>query len=65
MFGIIFTRNNIMLQKHYNQCLRVIFLFQLHSLRVALDETRANRDRLQRESELVVQNINNWVKEQK
>ena len=54
-----------MLQKHYNQCLRVIFLFQLHSLRVALDETRANRDRLQRESELVVQNINNWVKEQK
>ena len=32
---------------------------------MALEESRANGDRLHRESELVVQNVNTWVQEQK
>jgi hypothetical protein len=34
-------------------------------MRIALDDTRGHRDRLQRESEVIVENINHWVKEQK
>lgn len=35
------------------------------SLRSSLDESRANGEKLHRESELVVQNVNTWVREQK
>ena len=38
---------------------------EIQSLRVALEESRSNGDRLHRESELVVQNVNTWVQEQK
>ena len=38
---------------------------EIQGLRVALEESRANGDRLHRESELVVQNVNTWVQEQK
>ena len=34
-------------------------------LKLALSDSRANNDRLHRESELVVQNVNTWVREQK
>ena len=35
------------------------------SLKVALNDSRSNSDRLHHESELVVQNVNTWVREQK
>lgn len=38
---------------------------EISGLRVALEESRANGDRLHRESELVVHNVNTWVQEQK
>ena len=38
---------------------------EIQGLRVALEESRSNGDRLHRESELVVQNVNTWVQEQK
>lgn len=38
---------------------------EIQGLRIALEESRANGDRLHRESELVVQNVNTWVQEQK
>ncbi len=38
---------------------------EVSSLRVSLDESRTNGERLHRESELVVKNVNQWVKEQK
>ena len=38
---------------------------EISNLRVALEEARSNSDRLHRESELVVQNVNTWVREQK
>ena len=38
---------------------------EITNLRVALEEARGNSDRLHRESELVVQNVNTWVREQK
>lgn len=38
---------------------------EIEGLRVALEDSRANGDRLHRESELVVQNVNAWVQEQK
>ena len=38
---------------------------EITNLRVALDDSRSNSDRLHRESELVVQNVNTWVREQK
>ena len=34
-------------------------------LKVALNDSRANSERLHHESELVVQNVNTWVREQK
>ncbi|KAK2191328.1 hypothetical protein NP493_54g04036 [Ridgeia piscesae] len=37
----------------------------LSNARLALDESRTNSERLHRESELVVQNVNTWVREQK
>lgn len=37
----------------------------MQTLRVSLEDARANGDRLHRESELVVENVNSWVKEQK
>lgn len=43
----------------------VFHLFQIHSMRIALDDTRGHRDRLRKESEVIVENINHWVKEQK
>ena len=39
--------------------------FQVQTLRVSLEDARANGDRLHRESELVVENVSSWVKEQK
>ncbi|CAG5136164.1 unnamed protein product, partial [Candidula unifasciata] len=38
---------------------------EIAGLRMALEESRANGDRLHRESELVVHNVNTWVQEQK
>ncbi|XP_062613772.1 golgin subfamily A member 5-like isoform X2 [Saccostrea cucullata] len=38
---------------------------EIQSLRNALEESRSNGDRLHKESELVVQNVNTWVQEQK
>ena len=38
---------------------------EISNLRLALEESRNNGERLHRESELVVQNVNTWVKEQK
>lgn len=38
---------------------------EIQGLRVALEESRSNGDRLHKESELVVQNVNTWVQEQK
>ena len=38
---------------------------EISNLRLALEESRANSERLHRESELVVQNVNVWVREQK
>ena len=38
---------------------------EISGLRVALEESRSNGDRLHRESELVVHNVNTWVQEQK
>lgn len=38
---------------------------EISGLRLALEESRANGDRLHRESELVVHNVNTWVQEQK
>ncbi len=38
---------------------------EITNLRMALEESRANGERLHRESELVVQNVNTWVREQK
>ncbi len=38
---------------------------EIASLRLGLEESRGNADRLHRESELVVHNVNTWVKEQK
>ena len=38
---------------------------EISGLRSALDESRSNGERLHRESELVVQNVNTWVREQK
>ncbi|XP_015780773.1 PREDICTED: polyamine-modulated factor 1-binding protein 1-like isoform X1 [Acropora digitifera] len=40
-------------------------LEEVQTLRVSLEDARANGDRLHRESELVVENVNSWVKEQK
>ena len=37
----------------------------LSNARLALDESRVNSERLHHESELVVQNVNTWVREQK
>jgi len=36
-----------------------------NNLRASLEDSRANGERLHRESELVVQNVNQWVREQK
>lgn len=38
---------------------------EMNNLRLALEESRNNGDRLHKESELVVQNVNTWVREQK
>ena len=38
---------------------------EIKGLRMALEESRSNGDRLHKESELVVQNVNTWVQEQK
>ena len=38
---------------------------ELANLRMNLDDSRSNADRLHKESELVVHNVNTWVKEQK
>ena len=38
---------------------------EILKLRSSLDEARTNGDRLHRESEQVVQNVNTWVQEQK
>jgi len=38
---------------------------EITNLRLTLEESRSNGDRLHKESELVVQNVNTWVKEQK
>lgn len=38
---------------------------EIANLRLALEESRGNGERLHRESELVVQNVNTWVREQK
>ena len=38
---------------------------EISGLRMNLEESRANGERLHRESELVVQNVNTWVQEQK
>lgn len=38
---------------------------EIKGLRMALEESRTNGDRLHKESELVVQNVNTWVQEQK
>lgn len=38
---------------------------EIKGLRLALEESRSNGDRLHKESELVVQNVNTWVQEQK
>lgn len=38
---------------------------EVQTLRVSLEDARANGDRLHRESELVVENVSSWVKEQK
>jgi hypothetical protein len=38
---------------------------EIAGLRIALEESRTNGERLHRESELVVQNVNTWVREQK
>ena len=38
---------------------------EIGAMRMSLDEARANSDRLHRESELVVANVNKWVQEQK
>ena len=38
---------------------------EITSLRMNLEDSRGNADRLHRESELVVHNVNTWVKEQK
>ena len=38
---------------------------EIAALRIALEESRSNGERLHRESELVVQNVNTWVREQK
>ena len=35
------------------------------NLRMSLDESRSNEGRLHKESELVVENVDVWVKEQK
>ncbi|EDO49210.1 predicted protein [Nematostella vectensis] len=40
-------------------------LEEVQTLRISLEEARANGDRLHRESELVVENVNSWVQEQK
>ena len=37
----------------------------IKNLRAALSDARSNGDRLHQESELVVQNVNTWVQEQK
>lgn len=54
---VVFTYCNYLLS-HYNN-------FQVQTLRVSLEDARTNGDRLHRESELVVENVNSWVKEQK
>ena len=38
---------------------------EIGAMRMSLDEARSNSDRLHRESELVVANVNKWVQEQK
>ena len=38
---------------------------EITHLRLSLEESRSNGERLHRESELVVQNVNTWVREQK
>lgn len=38
---------------------------EIKGLRMALEESRTNGDRLHKESELVAQNVNTWVQEQK
>lgn len=38
---------------------------EMTSVKVALEDSRSNSDRLHKESELVVQNVNTWVREQK
>ncbi|ELT95079.1 hypothetical protein CAPTEDRAFT_224432 [Capitella teleta] len=38
---------------------------EVAGLRIALEESRSNGERLHKESELVVQNVNTWVREQK
>lgn len=38
---------------------------EISGLRAALEESRSNGDKLHRESELVVHNVNTWVQEQK
>ena len=38
---------------------------EISAMRMSLDEARSNSDRLHRESELVVTNVNKWVQEQK
>ena len=38
---------------------------EIKGLRMVLEESRTNGDRLHKESELVVQNVNTWVQEQK
>ena len=39
--------------------------FKLQGARKALNEARVNSDRLTRESEAVVENVNTWVQEQR
>jgi hypothetical protein len=38
---------------------------EIANLHSALDESRGSSERLHHESELVVQNVNQWVREQK
>ena len=38
---------------------------EIHTLRTSLDESRAGGDRLHLDNDMVVQNVNHWIREQK
>ncbi len=59
---LVFVRQCNILFKH---TIWIFFFFQLQQTRNSLIEARANSDRLTRESEAVVENVNTWVQEQR